>query len=120
MTGSAFLDALLGALGALAAAWGVYAGGRKALADARALKEPPPTPYEALAGRVTALEASDAEKGREISRLRRQVRRLAGVMTSEVAHLVTWIHDGSNPPPPDKELAVINGVIRDIETDEEP
>lgn len=119
MTGYPIVDGILAAVTALLGAYGVWAGGRKALADARALKAPPPTPYEALANRVSALETSDAEKGRELSRLRQQLRRLAGVMTREVAAVVRWHDDGQHHPPPDREVTVIRAVIRELEHDPE-
>ena len=120
MTGNATLDGIIAALGALATAWGLWAGGRKALADARALKMPPATPYEALAARVTALEASDTEKGKEISRLRSQVHRLAGVLSREVVLILDWIDNGSAPPPPDRETRIVKDVINDLEKDRTP
>lgn len=118
MTGVAVLDWILGSVTALLGAYGVWAGGRKALADARATKKPPPTPYEALANRVSVLETSDAEKSWELSRLRSQVRRLAGVLTREVQAVLNWHDDGANPPPPDVEVERIRSVIRDISHDE--
>ena len=119
MTGNATLDGIIAALGALATAWGLWAGGRKALADAGALKMPPATPYEALAARVTALESADAEKGQEISRLRSPVRRLAGVLTRERQAAPNSHDDGAEPPPPDREVERIRSVIHDINRDEQ-
>lgn len=114
MTGNATLDAIIAVIGALATAWGLWAGGRKALADARALKAPPVTPYEALAQRVADLEVSDAKKGKEISRLRGQVDRLYGVLSREVVLILNWIDSGSSPPPPDRETRVVKEVIDEL------
>lgn len=113
MTGAPLVDWIIGAVAAVAGIFGVFAGGRKALADARSLKTPA-TPYEALANRVTKLEESDAEKSVELSVLRAQVRRLAGVLTREVHTLITWHESGSKPPPPDREVTVIKDVIHEL------
>lgn len=118
MTGVAVLDWAIGSLVAIVGAYGVWAGGRKALADARATKTPA-TAYEALERRVIALETADAEKSWELSRLRSQVRRLAGVLTREVQAVLNWHDDGANPPPPDVEVERIRSVIRDISHDEQ-
>lgn len=117
MTGIDLLDWAVGALVALAGAFGVWAGARKTLADARATKQPA-TAYEALERRVIALETSDAEKSWELSRLRSQVRRLAGVLTREVRTVLDWVDAGTAPPPPDSEVDRIRNVIHDIQTDE--
>lgn len=116
MTGHPVLDTILALAAALASLWGLYTGGRKALADARATKTPA-TPYEALAARVTALETADADKGKEISRLRRQVRRLAGALAEEVTHILDWIDRGAEPPPPAREISALRQIIRDLDRD---
>jgi len=118
MTGVALLDWAIGSLVALTGAFGVWAGARKTLADARATKQPA-TAYEALERRVIALETADADKGHEISRLRNQVRRLAGVLTREVQAVLNWHDEGAHPPPPDVEVDRIRSVIRDIAHDEQ-
>lgn len=115
MTGNTTIDAIVALIGAIAATWGVIAGGRKALADARALKDPPATPYEALAQRVADLEVSDMNKGREISRLRAKVDRLTGVLSREVVLILDWVDRGAAPPPPDEEARVVRGVISDLD-----
>lgn len=117
MTGYPLLDGILAALTALLGAYGVYAGGKKSLADARALKAPPPTPYEALADRLTALEVSDAKKDQELSRLRTEVRRLRRFITGEVRALVIWHERGHPPPPPEHELEHARAVIAELEKD---
>lgn len=116
MTGFALVDWGIGAIVALAGALGLFAGARKTLADARATRNPT-TPYEALERRVMNLEESDADKGRELSRLRTQFRRLAGALTNEVAVILRWMEDGSPPPPPDREARIIRALIRDIDND---
>lgn len=124
MTGTAAVDWMIGIVVALAGAFGVWAGAKKSLADARALKAPPPTPYDSLANRVTTLEQSDAAKkitidqqGDEIGALRAQVLRLAGVLTREVRAVLTWHDAGGPPPPPDREVAVIRSVINELNDD---
>lgn len=106
--------AVLVSLGGL---YAVIAGGLKARREARALGQPPPTPYEALAARVVALEQADSAKTARLDILDRSVRRLAGVLTREVAAVLTWIAGGSRPPAPDAEIAVIRAVITDLEGD---
>lgn len=116
MTGSAAIDGALAFVTAVVGAWALYAGGRKALADARAIKTPV-APYEALAQRVTDLEAADAAKGVELNRLRKQVRRLAGALSREVAHVLDWIDSGAPPPPPEREVLALRELIEDINAD---
>lgn len=117
MTGYPVLDGILAVLTAVLGLYGVYAGGKKSLADARALTAPPPTPYEVLADRLTALEVSDAKKDTELRTLRAQVRRLAGVITGEVRALVIWHDKGGPPPPPADELEHVRQVITELEND---
>lgn len=117
MTGIPAIDAFIGVLGAIATAFSMFWGGRKLMAESKALKSPPPTPYEALAARVTDLEASDQVKGKELTRLRGQVRRLAGVMSREVVIILDWIDGGAMPPPPARESRVVRELIRDIDSD---
>lgn len=118
MTGVALVDWIVGIIVALAGAGGVWAGARKTLADARATKQPA-TAYEALERRVIALESADAEKSWELSRLRSQVRRLAGILTREVQTVLNWHDDGAHPPPPEVEVDRIRSVIHEINHDEQ-
>lgn len=117
MTGVAFIDWVIGSIAALAGVFGVIAGGLKMTAEGRALRAEPKTPYDALADRLKKLELSDAEKSKDISKLRSHVYRLAGVLTREVNTLVVWHEAGRNPPPPDKEVAVIRDIISEIQED---
>lgn len=117
MTGVAFVDWVIGSFAALAGIFGVIAGGLKMIAEGRALRAEPKTPYDALADRLKKLEVSDEENQRDISRLRSQVYRLAGVLTREVNTLIIWHESGRNPPPPDREVAVIRDVISEIQED---
>lgn len=68
MTGYAIIDWAVGILASLGTLYGAYALGRKTLAEARATADPR-TPYEALAARIVALEASDAEKGMRLAQV---------------------------------------------------
>jgi len=98
---------------------GLWAGARKMLTEARALKGPPATPYEAIAARVTALEAADEAKTKRIDALHASVRRLAGVLTREVASLLAWVESGAVPPPPQREIGIIQQLIRDLDHPQE-
>lgn len=117
MTGIPAIDAFIGVLGALATAFSMFWGGRKLMAESRALKSPPPTPYEALAARVTHLEDADASKGREIARLRGEVRSLRGWLGNEVRFIIEWIDRGAPPPPPEREVQRLKELIQKMSTE---
>lgn len=116
--------------------YGGFVGARKTLKDAKATGAKSETvagtpvdlsePFKILVNRVTRLEEADESKSKKISELRREqdhlratVRRLVGVLTREVAHVVQWISSGANPPSPDSELEVIQSVINDLKDSSE-
>lgn len=95
--------------------WKLAWEGLKTIKEARQVGRAPQTPYEALAERVVALERSDAKKTERLDLLESSVRRLAGVLTREVAAVLSWIAGGSRPPAPDAEITLIRSVIADLE-----
>lgn len=110
----------LATLAGLVVLWKIVAEGVKAWRDARQIGKPS-TPYEALAARVVALEDDAAEKARRIDglegkvgALKASVRRLAGVLIREVAHVLAWIDRGAKPPRPEQEIQVIRELIADL------
>ncbi|SJN26858.1 hypothetical protein FM125_06415 [Micrococcus lylae] len=116
----------LATLAGLVLIWKVVAEGVKAWRDARQIGRPA-TPYEALAARVVALEKADAEKSDRIDgledkvgALKASVRRLAGVLIREVAHVLAWIDRGAKPPRPDQEIKVIRELIADLTDPDHP
>lgn len=118
MTGIEFFDWLIGTVVALGGAFGVVAGGMKMVSEGRALRTTPKTPYDQLEARLVKVEESDEKKSKELSRLRSQVYRLAGVLTREVNTLIVWHETGRNPPPPDREVAAVRDVISEIQEDQ--
>lgn len=118
MTGIELFDWLIGTVVALGGAFGVVAGGMKMVSEGRALRAKPKTPYDQLEARLLKVEESDEKKSKDMSRLRSQVYRLAGVLTREVNTLITWHETGRNPPPPDREVSVIRDVISEIQEDQ--
>lgn len=68
-----FVQAVLAILATLTTIYGGFWGARKVRGEAKALKEPPPTPYELIVARVTTLEISDREKAAELSEKGRQI-----------------------------------------------
>lgn len=118
MTGVELFDWIIGSVVALAGVFGVVAGGMKMIAEGRILKQAPKTPYDVLSNRLEKLELSDEEKSKDLSRIRSQVYRLAGVLTREVSTLINWHESGRVPPPPDREVAIIKEVIHEIKEDE--
>ena len=116
----------LATLAGLVVLWKIIAEGVKAWRDARQIGKPD-TPYEALAARVVALEKADAEKSDRIDgledkvgALKASVRRLAGVLIREVAHVLAWIDRGAKPPRPDQEIKVIRELIADLTDPDHP
>ena len=116
----------LATLAGLVILWKIIAEGVKAWRDARQIGRPS-TPYEALAARVVALEKADAEKSDRIDgledkvgALKASVRRLAGVLIREVAHVLAWIDRGAKPPRPDQEIKVIRELIADLTDPDHP
>ena len=116
----------LATLAGLVVLWKIIAEGVKAWRDARQIGKPA-TPYEALAARVVALEKADAEKSDRIDgledkvgALKASVRRLAGVLIREVAHVLAWIDRGAKPPRPDQEIQVIRELIADLTDPDHP
>lgn len=114
------LTPVLATIAVTVALWKVIGEGIKAWRDARQTGKPV-TPYEALASRVVALEDDAAEKSERIDQLedrigalRSSVRRLAGVLMREVAHVLTWIDRGAKPPRPEQEITVIRQLIADL------
>ena len=105
--------------------WKLAGEGFKSWRDAKQVGRAPATAYEILEARLVKLEIADEEKsGRiddldaEVLDLRRAVRRLAGVLTREVASVLTWITSGARPPAPHEEIAFIRSVITDLERDQ--
>lgn len=106
--------------------WKLAGEGIKSWKDAQAVGKVPPTPYEVLVARVAALEEKDIAKSDRIDRLdgevlnlRSTVRRLAGVLSREVASVIHWIDGGARPPAPDDEIERIKTVIADLENSQD-
>ena len=117
MTGIEIVDWIIGSVVALAGALGVLAGGMKMMAEGRALRQSPKTPYDMLGKRVETLEEANASLHETVFRVQSQVYRLAGVLTREVSTLIRWHDEGQAPPPPDREIAIIKQVIDEIQED---
>lgn len=117
MTGIEVVDWIIGSIAALAGALGLLAGGMKMATEGRVLREPPKTPYDMLGERVRTLEEANTELHESVFRVQSQVYRLAGVLTREVSTLIRWHDEGREPPPPDKEIAIIKQVIDEIQED---
>lgn len=117
MTGVELIDWSIGTLVALGGLFAVIAGAMKMMAEGRALKQPPKTPYDVVIDRVKSLEESNATISSDLFRIRSQVYRLAGVLTREVSTLIKWHEDGRTPPTPDKEIAIIKEIIYEIQED---
>lgn len=95
---SAWLSFAGVALTAIVAALGGYLIKRLDSKTAKTL-----TPYEALAKRVTDLEAADESKGKQIGALRVQLDVVTEDRDGVVAYLKTlwrWVVEGAKPPPP--------------------
>ena len=117
MTGIELIDWVIGGIVALAGAFGVIAGGMKMIAEGRNLRAKPVTPYDAVVDRLVKLERADEYRAKEVSRLRSQLYRLAGVLTREVATIISWYEGGLLPPPPDREIEIIKEIIGEIQDD---
>lgn len=100
MTGVATLDWIIGAIVALAGAWGTWAMGRKALADARATRRsrdaPAPPSWPEMWARMDAQEAETRRLREDVDRLRATEGRL--VVWVQTLH--RGIEDGTIPPLP--------------------
>ena len=99
MTGIALLDWTLAALATLATAWGAWAAGRKALADARATRSrdaPAPPSWPEMWARMDAQEEETRRLRADVDRLREA----EGRLVSWVAALHQGIDDGTIPPLP--------------------
>lgn len=92
-------------------------GALKTYESAKNLRKPPATAYSELEKRVIALEGSDSENTKEISKLRNQVYRLSGVLVREVSTVLTWYTTGKASPYPDREVKIINELILEIRDD---
>lgn len=111
---------ILATVAVLVALWKIVGEGVKAWRAARQIGRPE-TPYEALAARVVVLERADTEKAcriddleGQVGALKSSVRRLAGVLIREVAHVLAWIDKGAKPPRPEQEITVIRELIADL------
>lgn len=99
MTGVAVLDWILAAIVALAGAWGTWAAGRKALADARATKKTPapaPPSWPEMWQRMDAQETETRRLREDVDRLRANEGRL--IMWVQTLH--RGIDEGAIPPLP--------------------
>ena len=120
MTGVEVVDWIIGSIVALAGALGILAGGMKMMAEGRVLRQPPKTPYDMLGARVETLEEANTSLHESVFRVQSQVYRLAGVLTREVSTVIRWHDEGREPPPPEKEIAIIKQVIDEIREDRKP
>lgn len=111
------IDALLKTFIALCSATALVLGAMKTYEMAKNLKKPPVTSYTELESRVVTLEKADAERSKEVSKLRNQVYRLSGVLTREVGTVVAWYRTGKLEPHPDREIRIINELITEIQED---
>lgn len=100
MTGVAVLDWIIGAAVALAGAWGTWAMGRKALADARATRRsrdaPAPPSWPEMWQRMDAQEEETRRLRVDVDRLRAN----EGRLISWVSTLHRGIDNGTIPPLP--------------------
>ena len=91
-----WLTILLGAVTTLATAYGLIAGGRKALADARATKTSPPPSWPEVWARMDRQQEEIDELRADVQGLRQTEGRLVGW----VGRLHAGITDGTIPPLP--------------------